>query len=649
MPCQVVNSQSQLQARLPTLPATMPQNQQQWTSFMTSLQQWGMALQQPPPPANILPLQFQTFNANSATTPVLGSLSLVNCSAQVSTTAQYYNTASLEVFGITSGATLTFSGYPISLQPATRWYGSFHIYAPSGCTGSITVKTSGGHSVTESFSVASSPNWQQVWGLFDFSQYADTQATWQFTFTSTAAVYLDGLQMSAVGKTLAYLPSFGGTQQNTGLPVSWQGYAGASITQDGLSKTGGIAATWDAYAITAQEFPACYIAAKPSPALGQAVIGLSTNPFVAPGLTHPYYAMNYALYVNASGNWEVVENGSGITVLVAAKASDRVSITYDGTTVTYYLNGVSQRTVTNAGQTFYGMASFYDSGSAWGSVEFAPLATVSQVSPNSGHLGPTGSTPPIVVGASFGYSTTSGQVTISWSAFTLYRMDGSTVSVNAGSQLVTGLTNSDVYTVYPYVPEGSTTVAFATGYSGAAGSPAICYLNGSAPAAAQMYNQANIPLSSFTVTPLASGGGGGGNRTGCLHCRTMVQLADGTSVPAGALAVGDELPGPGGPTKITRLDKRPCWAWWSVRVAWRSGYRETVIVTPDHRFLKPDHALVAAHELKLGDILAGDGHNVQVVSLDLVHERADLVSIDVEEPHLYYVSGVLSHNGNPKP
>src|SRR6185437_7388951 len=203
MPCQVVNSQSQLQARLPSLPQSMPKSQGEWNAFLAALQQWGGILNQQAHPPNIIPPQLQTFGTSTAATSI-AALSATNCTPSVDATQQFYGGASLKVVISASGATLAFAGFPIAIAAATRWFCAFQILATSGATGSLTVATSAGHSITENFTISSSAAWQGVWGLFDFRQFGDTQASWTFTFTSTATLWLDGLQMNAVGDPLTF-------------------------------------------------------------------------------------------------------------------------------------------------------------------------------------------------------------------------------------------------------------------------------------------------------------------------------------------------------------------------------------------------------------------------------------------------------------
>ncbi len=215
MPCTVVNSQAQTQARLPSLPSSMPGVPQgAWTSFLQTLNAWAQILQQESHAPNVLPAQFQTFAANAAT-PVLAAFTAANCTPSIDATTQYYGGASLKVAIAAAGATLSFTGTPISIAAASRWFAAFSVLATGGCTGSLTVKTAT-TTLTESFDVPAATGWQQVWGLFDLRAIGDTQATWELTFTSTATVWLDGLQMNLVGSPISKLPKFAGTQMVTG-------------------------------------------------------------------------------------------------------------------------------------------------------------------------------------------------------------------------------------------------------------------------------------------------------------------------------------------------------------------------------------------------------------------------------------------------
>lgn len=872
MACTVVSSQSQLQSRLPPLPAKRPQTDAEWATFIGHLSNWGQALQQEQHPANVIPSQFQTFNSppGSTSSAAVAGLTYANMSVPVFTNVNtLYGASSLALSGLVNPATVQFTGYPIAIHAGLKWFVSFQIFAPTGATGSLAVKTSSGTTVTESFTVSAASAWQQVWALVDLTANTDTQATWIFTFTSTGSVDLDGLQMNAVDKhVLGYLPRFhsgkavagslsdfnsvshnaqqvtydGTNYTRTGYLEAprhstfieswddpntlndWTNYVGngpASIVVNGGGWTGGnilrigtnsgnnqwwaihnrnipfdgnrlyrikvrarrnsgtgllyvglagvladgvtlcnaagansygsqhycvcagvappstftdyigYVRGWGANSVVqsgspgtlhqpAQMFSSVgyirplilanyslaagqididyfvievvpenpgiwvssnypngvpsdcvvhdnsflrvaggsgwtaavftrnglapagggFIAAQPHATSDICMIGFSTTPEATAN-----YNNNQYCWYNSGTAWLIYEGNTNPYAGPATKLGDRVSITYDGTNLNYYLNGVLVRGPVNIGAvTLYGFAPLYSNGSGWINVEFGPTANPRQIAPHSGQVAATGAVPPFVFNPAFSYTSTTTSISITWSAFTLYRMDGTTVSVSAGTKAVTGLLASHTYSLYPYVPEGATTVSWATGYSGATGSPAICYAGGSGPAAAAAYNQANIPLQSFTaVTPSSGSGGGGGDSIGCLHPETAVELANGTYMLADHLSVGDELPSPSGPAKIVHINRksRPTW----VRVGFGS---HSLIVTPDHRFLLPENSgEVRAEDLRLGQIIAGRGRHHEVESLSLLKEKARMVSVELDDPHLYYLNGTLSHNIKP--
>ena len=211
MPCTVVNSQAQVQRRLPAFPQQIPQSQQDWNYFLTVLNEWGQSLQANPSSVNVIPSQFAVFQGSS-----LPSLSTSGCTVSLDSGQTFYGNNALKVVVSAPGATLSFSGFPIALQAAQRWYNAFQIYTTGALAGTLAVSTNGSHSASETFSLAGVASWQQVWGLFDLRKYADTQATWTFTFNQTGTFWLDGLQMVAAGSIFTGPPPFG----NSGAPGS---------------------------------------------------------------------------------------------------------------------------------------------------------------------------------------------------------------------------------------------------------------------------------------------------------------------------------------------------------------------------------------------------------------------------------------------
>jgi hypothetical protein len=279
----------------------------------------------------------------------------------------------------------------------------------------------------------------------------------------------------------------------------------------------------------------------------------------------------------------------------------------------------------------------------------------STVDPSSGLVLALGSTPNTVPDTAFTYTSTTTSVTISWTAITIYRADGTTATVTAGSQVVTGLSATNTYWSYAYAVDNGTatlTCVFATGTSGMTGSPAICLLSSATlaqqgAAAANMYNQANIPLYKVvTVTPSSgSGGGSGGGGGFCPHPDQWIDTPRGR-VRADELVAGDEVSTPTGSARIRRLSRPWVFRWLSFGFG---HHLDPVTVTPEHWFVRPDGELVAAGDVRLGDILMGAKCNVEVRSMLLNDTPARAVGLELESPHLYWLTegGPLSHN--PKP
>jgi hypothetical protein len=274
------------------------------------------------------------------------------------------------------------------------------------------------------------------------------------------------------------------------------------------------------------------------------------------------------------------------------------------------------------------------------------LATKNSVDPSTSDVLTTGSIPPSIPGASFTYTSTTTSVTLSWAAMIIYRADGTTISISAGSQAITGLTSNTTYKIYPYVNDSGgtsgTILLTTTGIVTPAGTPGVCFpAAGDAQAASYMYLRGHIPMNTVTVATTASGtGGGGGGGFGCLHPEMSVG-----EVFADTLVAGDEIPAPGGIARIKWL-KRKLNSEWIVVIS--NGIRAAK-VTPNHRFYRPNGKPVRANELRLGQLLESRTDHVEVTGLLVERDTAELVCLELDDPHLYYcgILNLKSHNLKP--
>jgi hypothetical protein len=281
---------------------------------------------------------------------------------------------------------------------------------------------------------------------------------------------------------------------------------------------------------------------------------------------------------------------------------------------------------------------------------FTDEATLKEIDPSQTYFRTIGSIATTIPDNSFSYTSTTSSVTISWPAMTVYRADGTTVSIGSGSQAVTGLASATTYKIYPYVADSggaSGSIAFVTGGSG---SPGIMFgASGSAAAAASMYGQSNIPMGSFqaSTTASGSGGGGGGGSSWCLHPETPIFLG-GELMSAGDILFGDLIETPDGYRDVVSVRRKTEHKWVAIRTG-EEGHE--IIVTPSHVLYRATGEHIHASDLRLGDLLRTAGDHVEVTGLDLIYETAPVVIVELEEPHLYFVGAtkLLSHNSIQKP
>ncbi|MBI2308441.1 MAG: LysM peptidoglycan-binding domain-containing protein [Rhodocyclales bacterium] len=101
------------------------------------------------------------------------------------------------------------------------------------------------------------------------------------------------------------------------------------------------------------------------------MFGLNSDPI----LDQNYTSLDYAWYAIPGGALYIYENGGNVGSFGTYTTSDVLSITYEGTSVVYKLNGVVKRTVaTTAGRSFSFDSSLYDNGFKFNNVHFGTAA-----------------------------------------------------------------------------------------------------------------------------------------------------------------------------------------------------------------------------------------------------------------------------------
>ncbi|HSY05877.1 MAG TPA: Hint domain-containing protein [Steroidobacteraceae bacterium] len=285
-----------------------------------------------------------------------------------------------------------------------------------------------------------------------------------------------------------------------------------------------------------------------------------------------------------------------------------------------------------------------------------PTVTPSQMpahAPRSGIL-PRGNVMPMVQNSAFTYISNSSSLTWEWTAYTVYRPDGSNFAMTAGNQSVTGLSASTSYIAYAYSAESApSTMLFVGGGGVPVGTPAINYPPSAtyAQLAAALAGGSTLgtifqgKLTGATTSSGGGGGGGGGGGYGCPHPDQWVLTSSGPK-RASRLELDDELLTPGGWSPIVKLARASRHDWMTVE--FDNG--ERVTTTLDHRYVAPDLEQIRAKDLQIGQILASGGpRHLRVVALRLRENEAEAVALELAEPRLYFMTanGPLSHNLKP--
>jgi hypothetical protein len=160
----------------------------------------------------------------------------------------------------------------------------------------------------------------------------------------------------------------------TAAPVLFNARGNCVVSDTNAQKVGGSSA-WDSDFYSIRGYPSCHVSFKPNQTNAAMMIGLNADPLT----DSDWPSIDYAWYVTASGTLEVRESGSGDQLSGAGGSYTKATvcaITYDGSTVTYWKDGVSMRTVSVAGLTLYADSSFYDPGAGINSLRFGPTTNL---------------------------------------------------------------------------------------------------------------------------------------------------------------------------------------------------------------------------------------------------------------------------------
>jgi len=149
------------------------------------------------------------------------------------------------------------------------------------------------------------------------------------------------------------------------------------------TKSTGNANTWDGQVYSSEGYTKnVYCAARASQTNGYIMFGLNSDPTT----NADYGTLDYAWYFRNDGILQIYESGGAGSTYGAYTTSTVLSITYDGSNVQYWKDGVIQRTVARStGNPLYFDTSFYNLNAAINNVQFGPIGQPFGISGTAGY------------------------------------------------------------------------------------------------------------------------------------------------------------------------------------------------------------------------------------------------------------------------
>jgi hypothetical protein len=141
---------------------------------------------------------------------------------------------------------------------------------------------------------------------------------------------------------------------------------------------------WDSHFYSTEGYTKnVYCAARASQTNGSIMLALNSDPTTDAS----YVSLDYAWYIRGDGILEIYESGTAISSYGSYTTSTVLSITYDGSNVQYWKDGVIQRTVARStGSPLYLDSSFSTQNASLNNVQFGPIGQPFGISGTSGYL-----------------------------------------------------------------------------------------------------------------------------------------------------------------------------------------------------------------------------------------------------------------------
>lgn len=151
-------------------------------------------------------------------------------------------------------------------------------------------------------------------------------------------------------------------------PLPWLVFGNVRAGASTARKHGGTSAWGEGSIASVVSHETAHLQFKADQNSGAIMVGFSAKPYVS----SDYTTIDHALYITAAGEIEVYESGSFVAAVGSYTTQSLLSMTYDGTSVRYYSDGVLLHTTTNAGKRFYLDSAFYTPNTGINSLEFGP-------------------------------------------------------------------------------------------------------------------------------------------------------------------------------------------------------------------------------------------------------------------------------------
>lgn len=240
---------------------------------------------------------------------------------------------------------------------------SIYPHPDSACTHCVMV---GGLVFTHAVAPVAGDVYTVEYDLYNFYWFINNVLIYQAPYTGAPPLYLFG-DFYEPGLGFVNISFYANGRLS---PNPWVA-TGYAVTHDSTAVNVSPTGAWDSAVYSINSYKTAHIQAKVNPINQALMIGLTATP---PPLTgnSSYASLGYSWYSTPTGVWYIYEGVTYVGNYGAAAITDLVAVTYDGATVTYWLNGVSKRTVSIGGLIVYGMVAFAYNGAAVNNLSFGP-------------------------------------------------------------------------------------------------------------------------------------------------------------------------------------------------------------------------------------------------------------------------------------